>query len=119
MRRRAAARVLSTPARTAAAAHRPFSAEATAGKPAARPSSSRRPLLQALPGLPAREAQVARLGSDEDFDVLVVGGGATGCGAALDAQRRGLSTALIERKYCAAYCFDHHHQVRIHNAESL
>ena len=30
-------------------------------------------------------------------DVLIVGGGATGCGAALDATTRGLSTALIER----------------------
>ena len=29
--------------------------------------------------------------------MLIVGGGATGCGAALDSQRRGLSTALIER----------------------
>ena len=34
--------------------------------------------------------------------MLVVGGGATGCGAALDAQMRGLSTALIERKDFAA-----------------
>eukprot|EP00945_MAST-04E_sp_MAST-4E-sp1_P006499 g6499.t1 len=33
----------------------------------------------------------------EEFDVLVVGGGATGSGAALDAQLRGLKTCLIER----------------------
>jgi glycerol-3-phosphate dehydrogenase len=31
------------------------------------------------------------------FDVLVVGGGVTGCGVALDAASRGLSTALVER----------------------
>ena len=31
-------------------------------------------------------------------DVLVVGGGVTGCGAALDAATRGLSTALVEAR---------------------
>jgi glycerol-3-phosphate dehydrogenase len=31
------------------------------------------------------------------FDVLVVGGGITGCGVALDAASRGLRTALVER----------------------
>ncbi len=46
--------------------------------------------------LPPRSEQVDRLSSQE-FDVLIVGGGATGCGAALDAATRGLSTALIER----------------------
>jgi glycerol-3-phosphate dehydrogenase len=34
---------------------------------------------------------------DREFDVLVVGGGITGCGIALDAVTRGLSTALVER----------------------
>lgn len=47
--------------------------------------------------LPTREEQIARLSSGEAFDVLVIGGGATGSGAALDAQMRGLHTALIER----------------------
>ncbi len=37
-----------------------------------------------------------RLGS-EHFDVLVVGGGITGVGVALDAATRGLRTALVER----------------------
>jgi glycerol-3-phosphate dehydrogenase len=37
-----------------------------------------------------------RLG-DEEFDVLVVGGGITGVGCALDAVSRGLRTALVER----------------------
>lgn len=32
------------------------------------------------------------------FDVLVIGGGVTGAGAALDAAARGLSTALIEQR---------------------
>lgn len=35
--------------------------------------------------------------ADETFDVLVVGGGITGCGVALDAAARGLRTALVER----------------------
>jgi len=39
---------------------------------------------------------VRRLG-DERFDVLVVGGGITGAGVALDAASRGLRTALVER----------------------
>ncbi len=35
--------------------------------------------------------------SGEVFDVLVVGGGITGCGVARDAAMRGLSVALVER----------------------
>jgi glycerol-3-phosphate dehydrogenase len=41
-----------------------------------------------------REAALARFG--ERFDVLVIGGGATGLGAAVDAAARGYATALIE-----------------------
>src|SRR5437879_4963488 len=43
-----------------------------------------------------REAALGRLAA-EPFDVLVVGGGVTGAGVALDAAARGLSTALVER----------------------
>src|SRR5262245_40584303 len=43
-----------------------------------------------------RASALARLG-DEQFDVLVVGGGITGAGVALDAASRGLRTALVER----------------------
>jgi len=39
---------------------------------------------------------LARL-ADEEFDVVVIGGGITGVGCALDAQTRGLRTALVER----------------------
>ena len=46
--------------------------------------------------LPTREEQLHRL-RDGAFVVLVIGGGATGCGVALDAQTRGLKTALVER----------------------
>ncbi len=35
--------------------------------------------------------------AQESFDVVVVGGGITGCGVALDAAARGLRTALVER----------------------
>jgi glycerol-3-phosphate dehydrogenase len=42
-----------------------------------------------------RAAMVSRLAS-ERFDVLVVGGGITGAGVALDAAARGLRTALVE-----------------------
>jgi len=43
-----------------------------------------------------RSEMLSRL-QHETFDVLVVGGGITGVGAALDAASRGLRTALIER----------------------
>ncbi|MPZ71899.1 MAG: FAD-dependent oxidoreductase [Nitriliruptorales bacterium] len=39
---------------------------------------------------------------DEVFDIVVVGGGVTGCGAALDAAARGLSVALLEKRDFAA-----------------
>ena len=49
--------------------------------------------------LPSRSHQVASLrGSvDKPYDVIVVGGGATGVGCAMDAASRGLSVALVER----------------------
>lgn len=43
-----------------------------------------------------RQAGLRRL-AGEEFDVLVVGGGITGAGVALDAASRGLRTALVER----------------------
>ncbi|MFP5254281.1 MAG: glycerol-3-phosphate dehydrogenase/oxidase [Acidimicrobiia bacterium] len=44
-----------------------------------------------------RDRALQELG-DHPFDVLVVGGGVTGCGIALDAASRGLRTALVERE---------------------
>jgi glycerol-3-phosphate dehydrogenase len=49
----------------------------------------------------AREAAIARMQS-ETFDVLVIGGGVVGAGAALDAATRGLSVALVEARDYAA-----------------
>ncbi|CAG9854732.1 unnamed protein product [Phyllotreta striolata] len=46
-------------------------------------------------GLPSRDDQIKSL-QTEDFDILIIGGGATGAGCALDAATRGLKTALIE-----------------------
>lgn len=48
-------------------------------------------------GIPSRREQIERLQEGEEYDVLVVGGGATGAGIALDAAARGLEVACIER----------------------
>ncbi|MGB9376482.1 MAG: glycerol-3-phosphate dehydrogenase/oxidase [Mycobacteriales bacterium] len=48
-----------------------------------------------------RERDLARLRT-ESFDVVVIGGGVTGAGAALDAASRGLSVALVEARDWAA-----------------
>ncbi|KAF5836629.1 mitochondrial glycerol-3-phosphate dehydrogenase [Dunaliella salina] len=51
--------------------------------------------------VPSRTEQYQRLMAskmENPFDVLVIGGGATGAGCAFDAQTRGLNTALIERE---------------------
>ena len=51
---------------------------------------------------PAQRAQALKaLGSDE-FDVLIIGGGVNGVGAALDAASRGLKVALVESQDLAA-----------------
>ena len=48
-----------------------------------------------------RQTALERMGSDS-FDVLVVGGGVTGTGIALDAATRGLEVALVEARDYAA-----------------
>ncbi|MDF2456883.1 MAG: glycerol-3-phosphate dehydrogenase [Cytophagaceae bacterium] len=35
--------------------------------------------------------------TEQEWDVIIIGGGATGCGAALDAVSRGLKTLLVEK----------------------
>src|SRR3954454_1926127 len=54
-----------------------------------------------MPVTADRDAAVRRL-SDETFDVLVIGGGITGAGVALDAASRGLRVALVERRDLAS-----------------
>jgi alkyl hydroperoxide reductase subunit AhpF len=48
--------------------------------------------------IPSRAVIMKELKSGEEFDVLIIGGGATGAGAALDAQTRGLRVACVERE---------------------
>ena len=43
-------------------------------------------------------AKLLREMDDEHFDVVVIGGGITGAGIALDAVSRGLKVALVEKK---------------------
>lgn len=56
--------------------------------------------LQGLPSLPlqqlpSRKQQLNSL-REQPFDVLIIGGGATGAGVAVDAATRGLKTAMVE-----------------------
>lgn len=46
--------------------------------------------------LPPRAEQLKALQQTPEFDILVIGGGATGSGVALDAVTRGFKTALVE-----------------------
>src|ERR671937_335952 len=48
-----------------------------------------------------RRASLTRMGH-EVFDIMVIGGGVTGCGCGLDAATRGLSVALVEARDYAA-----------------
>jgi glycerol-3-phosphate dehydrogenase len=51
---------------------------------------------------PQYRAETIQQMKSESFDVVIVGGGVTGCGAALDAASRGLKTALVEQRDFAA-----------------
>src|SRR5215218_6531248 len=53
--------------------------------------------LPAVPRLMLARADAIRALDGEPFDVLVIGGGITGAGVALDAATRGYSVALVER----------------------
>lgn len=46
---------------------------------------------------PRRAAELAALADGEKLDLIVIGGGITGTGIALDAATRGLSVALVEK----------------------
>ncbi|CCE63112.1 hypothetical protein TPHA_0E00150 [Tetrapisispora phaffii CBS 4417] len=47
--------------------------------------------------IPTRSELVNNLKTTDQFDVLIIGGGATGSGSALDAATRGLNVALVEK----------------------
>ena len=44
-----------------------------------------------------RQQRIDALTQNKEFDLLVIGGGATGCGVAVDAASRGLSVALVDK----------------------
>ena len=46
---------------------------------------------------PSRDDMLTKLQEDQVYDLLIIGGGATGTGVALDAASRGLSVAMVER----------------------
>ncbi len=60
------------------------------------------PAFPPPPLSPAGRAEALRRLAAEQFDVLVIGGGVTGCGAALDAVTRGLRVGLVEARDLAA-----------------
>jgi glycerol-3-phosphate dehydrogenase len=55
---------------------------------------TRRTVISELKASAATDGQI--------FDVLIIGGGVTGAGLALDAAARGLRTALVEKRDFAA-----------------
>ncbi|KAJ3367705.1 mitochondrial glycerol-3-phosphate dehydrogenase [Allomyces arbusculus] len=64
------------------------------------PARGTPPLIEAPPPQPSRADLLASLkasADDHEYDLLVIGGGATGTGVALDAATRGLKVALVER----------------------
>lgn len=46
--------------------------------------------------LKSRQDHLKKLKSGEEFDVLIIGGGANGAGVVLDASSRGLNCAIID-----------------------
>ena len=51
---------------------------------------------------PEQRSQIIKLMGQRTFDVIVIGGGVTGAGTALDAASRGLSVALLEAQDLAS-----------------
>ncbi|KAJ1733452.1 mitochondrial glycerol-3-phosphate dehydrogenase [Coemansia biformis] len=56
----------------------------------------REEMLNELKGL-GRDGSDAKTAQEREFDLLVIGGGATGAGCTLDAATRGLKVAMVER----------------------
>ncbi|CAI2165753.1 3089_t:CDS:2 [Funneliformis geosporum] len=57
---------------------------------------SRKELVNMLKGH-NKDGSPSKVSTEPPFDILIIGGGATGAGAALDAATRGLKVALVER----------------------
>ncbi|CCE83662.1 Piso0_004247 [Millerozyma farinosa CBS 7064] len=60
-------------------------------------NNSYKPLRKDIPQPPTRQELLEKVEKSPKFDVLVVGGGATGTGVALDAATRGLNVCLLEK----------------------
>jgi len=73
----------------------PASSKTTRRPPPSWSPPPRADMLKALKA--AGNAKTDGPDSDIEFDLLVVGGGATGAGCAVDAASRGLRVALVER----------------------
>eukprot|EP01091_Cochliopodium_minus_P018062 TRINITY_DN7233_c0_g3_i1.p1 TRINITY_DN7233_c0_g3~~TRINITY_DN7233_c0_g3_i1.p1 ORF type:complete len:711 (-),score=178.90 TRINITY_DN7233_c0_g3_i1:3-2135(-) len=58
--------------------------------------TSKKPFSIPKYNFPARENLMERL-ENEEYDILIIGGGATGAGLALEGVTRGLKVALVER----------------------
>jgi glycerol-3-phosphate dehydrogenase len=56
------------------------------------------PLVSESLRIPRREDSIDILKSGKEFDILIIGGGSAGAGAALDAASRGLNVACVERE---------------------
>ena len=50
--------------------------------------------------LPTRDAQLQALQNGDEYDMLIIGGGATGCGVALDAVSRGKCVITLLSSKC-------------------
>ena len=72
----------------------PLSTKVTRRPPPPWTPPSRKQMLDSLKASGAIKTQGFQ---DEEFDLLIVGGGATGSGVAVDAASRGLRVALVER----------------------
>lgn len=59
--------------------------------------NSYKPLQKELPKPPSRSELIENLKKNTKFDVIIVGGGATGTGTAVDAATRGLNVCLLEK----------------------
>ena len=73
----------------------PLSTIETRRPPPAWTPPSRKEMLNSLKASGMRTGPSSD--GDEEFDLLIVGGGATGAGIAVDAASRGLKVALVER----------------------
>ena len=66
------------------------------------PDDADQPMQVSAPLSPDARRRGLQAAQTESFDVIVIGGGVTGCGAALDAASRGLRVCLVEKRDFAA-----------------